>query len=456
MITRRHFIQAGLLASTGSIVSGLALRNAKAATNPSDYKTLVHVYLDGGNDGFNMLVPTTTAEHQTYQRSRRELAFDKNQLLAISPDGHAANSFGLHPEMAGIQRLFNEGHASFITGMGAMEKPLTKTDILQGATLPPGLSGHGGNYARADHNNTTETVSQGGIGGRLAHEFNVPNAKLPLNITVGGHFELFNAHSTLNTYNADPSGLSSPLNYDLARGDFNQSQARPRAFRNANNAIIEQARGDENLLIQHYASLYGDGLELNVGLQQDFNQLEPITGNFTPSNSNAFKAAARLIAGRELLGMKRQVIAIQLGAFDTHADHLALHAGRLKLLDQDLTALTDVLVSLGLEDSVTIVTNSEFGRTLSSTGDGTDHAWANNQIIIGGAVKSKQLFGTYPTLELGGVDDLRDSGRLIPTTGTSQIFATIARWMGVAPNRIANVVPTIDNFSVKDLGFYQS
>ncbi len=454
MTSRRNFLKAGLLSSIAPTLGGVSLSNALAATTPSDYKTLVHVYLNGGNDGFNMLVPTTTAEHNTYKASRRELAFEKSDLRLISPNGHAVDSFGLHPEMPGIQRLFNDGHASFISGMGPITEPLTKTDILQGAVLPPGISGHSGYFMQADHPNDTDTASQGGIGGRMAFEFNVPTAKLPINITVGSAFDLFNSHSILNTYNSNLNGFVSPSAYDIGRGDF--ARARESAFRRVNDEIIQQAQGDQNLLLKHYADLYGGGLELNVGLQRDFSNLPPVTGNFSVSNSNAFKTAAELIAGRKALGMNRQVISLTFGAFDSHANHLDIHASRLKLLDQDLTALVDFLIDSGIEDSVTIVTSSEFGRTLTSTGDGTDHAWASNQIIAGGAIKSKEIFGTYPSLELGGADDVRDSGRLVPTTSHSQIFGTISKWMGVPDNRIEAVIPSIRNFPVKNLGFYNT
>ena len=450
MISRRDFLKASALSA--SAFGGVSVSDAFAATSPNDYKTLIHVYLDGGNDGFNMLVPTTATEHNTYKRSRRELAFEISDLLPISPNGYGANSFGLHPELTGIQRLFNDGLASFITGMGPLTEPLTKTDILQGAALPRGITGHAGTFSRADHGNNINTAGLGGIGGRMAFEFNVPTAKLPANITVGGNFDLFNAHSTIETYNANLTGLITAEEYDVSRGDFQNAKAS--AFRRVNDEIIAHAQADKHLLLQHYANVSRNGLDLNVDLQRDFANLPDVTGDFSISNSNAFKAAAELLAGRKALGMKRQVISLTLGGFDTHTNHLDGHADLMRQFNQDFTALIDAIIGLGLEDSVTVVTNSEFGRTLTSTGDGTDHAWANNQIIVGGAIKSREIFGTFPSLELGGADDSRDSGRMIPTMSTSQIFSTIATWMGVPDNRLTTVVPSISNFPVRNMGFY--
>ena len=454
MASRRNFLKAGLLSSVCPATAGLSVGNAFAATTPNDYKTVVHVYLDGGNDGFNMLVPTTTAEHNAYKTARRELAFERNELLPISPNGHAANSFGLHPELTGVQRLFNDGYASFITGMGPLTVPLTKQDLQQGASLPRGITGHAGTFARADHGNDTSNVTLGGIGGRLSFEFNVPTASLPINITIGPNFDLFSAHTTLETFNANLGGVESAVAHNISRGDFRN--ARTSTYRKVNDEIIAQGQNDQNLLIQHYANTYRSGLDLNLTLQREFGSLPTVSGDFSVSNSNAFKRAAELIAGRKALGMKRQVISLTLGGFDTHANHLDTHRDLMRAFNQDFTALVDSIIDLGLEDTVTFVTNSEFGRTLTSTGDGTDHAWANNQIIAGGAVKSREIFGTFPTLELGGIDDSRDSGRLIPTMSTGQIFATVAKWMGVPDNRIATVIPSIVNFPVRDMGFFRT
>lgn len=452
---RRRFLKSSVVASSGIgfLSPQLFINKAKAAVRPSDFKTLVYVHLLGGNDGFNMLVPTSTAEYNAYKSARQDLAFDKADLLKISPQGHASDSFGLHPNMSGVQQLFSDGLLSFITGAGSLIEPVTKSDISQGAPIPFLLGSHSTQeaYWKTGHTNENGTT-RNGIGGRMANELLNSADRLPINLTIGDRSDIFSSHQLSSAYNIRTSGLNKILEYDLSNPSYNSS--RNRTIRKANDSIASMAANEQHILLQHIGQLFKDGLALNTNIQSELENIGSFTTQFRNPLTNAFKSAAEMISIRERLGMNRQIITLTVPGFDTHAELLKNHGTLMQNLNDDLVAFQSTMQELNKESSVTLITGSEFGRTLSSTGDGSDHAWSSNQIIMGGGVKAQQLFGQYPSLELGGADDMRNDGRLIPTTSVDQISATLARWMGVPENRIDVISPLLNNFTVKDLGFF--
>ena len=450
---RRRFLKTSLASGTGLISHNLFMNAAQAAVRPNDFKTLIYVHLLGGNDGFNMLAPTSTAEYNAYKAARQDLAFDRNDFHAISPNGYAANSFGVHPDMQGVAQLFSDGVLSFISGIGPLIEPVTKADITQGAPIPFLLGSHSTQeaYWKTGHTNENGTTRDG-IGGRIADELINSSNDLPINLTVGDRVDIFNSQNSGSTYNVRTSGLNKVLEYDLSNSGYNST--RNTVIRDTNDTIMSLAANESHILLQHMGNLYLEGFSLNTNIQSGLENIGSFKVAFRNPLNNPFKAAAEMVSIRERLGMNRQVITLTIPGFDTHAEHLDNHNLLMKNLNDDLVSFNAAMAELNKQNSVTLVTGSEFGRTLSSTGDGTDHAWGNNQIIMGGAVKAQQLFGSYPSLELGGADDMRNDGRLIPTTSVDQLSATLARWMSVPENRIEVISPLLKNFSVKDLGLF--
>ena len=461
MINRRNFLKASA-ASTFAGVGALNVsqRSASAAVTPgaNDFKTIVCVFLDGGNDSYNMLMPNTIAEYNAYAQSRQAIALERSLLQTISPKGLGANSFGLHPNMPELKNMFEDGDASLIANIGPLVEPTSKADITNGsAALPNGLGGHntGSSYWMADHDNSVNT-SQDGIGGRLASEF-VNLSDLPMSISAGAGYDLFLDHAVQRVYGVAPGGLVKMRDYDVSSGLFSRTAAATRraALAQLNQLGIE----DENVFAQHSGQLLSDGLELSITAQEFLNDVPPLDTEFpaTPliNLSQNLERAAEMISIREQLDMRRQIIFVRASGFDRHDRLNIWHNPAMAELSAGLAAFNQAMKELDVHSSVLTYTASEFGRTLTNTGDGTDHAWGGNQILMGGGIKGGELFGSYPALELDGSEDYNGDGRMIPSTSVTQHAATIAKWFGVPQDRLSAVVPNISNFLTEpDLGFF--
>jgi len=463
MNSRRQFLKGSLTTALGLVGVGMqsVLQEAKAAVTPSgsDYKTLVVINLNGGNDSLNMLIPNTTAEYDLYEGARRNIAFSKSSLLPISPQGLPENSFGLSPRMSGLRDLFNQGDAAFVANVGSLVEPVTKAQVLnsqRSQVLPASIGAHNTQtaYWQADHSNRIDTNRQG-WGGRLADEFNV-NGVLPINISIGSsNRKVFQAHPIQQFYNVGLGGL-------VSIKDFRTNSSNPgiRARQKAFRALNELAANSSNPFLSHTGTLFQQGIDLNLTLQTALAAVPDLASRFANPASNSGGAfassmarAAELTLARESLQARRQIIFLELPGFDTHSSHARNHGN----LSQDLSAYLQVFNTImkeeGVHDSVLLATTSEFGRNLAANGDGTDHAWGAQHIVVGGPVSGGQIFGQFPSLELNGADDYNGLGRMVPTLSITQYGATIASWFGVPQNRIASVFPNIANFSTSNIGF---
>ena len=463
MTNRRQFLKTGIASSIGAsslLGGGLFSEVAKGAISVNDHKSLVCIYLDGGNDSFNMLIPNTVAEHAAYKRSRQNLGFDRTDLQKISPRGLGTDSFGFNPNMPELKDLFNNGELSCLANVGSLIRTTSKADILnETADLPTGLGAHNfqGSYWKADHNNTNQT-SQDGFGGRLANEF-INNSLLPPVISAGSGFDLFLLHSVLRFYDLGSEGLNRMPDFNLSDTSVTGYNTPSRiARRKALDMINQMAGNDKNLLVQHSANTFADGLELNVRLQNLIQSIPPLSQKFPRSNlGRGLKSIAELISIREELAMNRQVFFVRMAGFDMHADQAEPHLKAMEQLSQALAAFNSALKDIGAESSVLTYTASEFARTLTSNRDGTDHAWGGNHILMGGGIKGGEIFGSYPALELGGDEDYNGDGRFIPSTSITQMGATIAKWFGVPQSRLGAILPNLSNFSGReDLGFFRT
>ena len=459
-MNRRNFLKNSAI--SGLTLSGLPIldtlnNSAHAAVAPRDFKTLVCVYLDGGNDSFNMLVPNTSTEYRAYQQSRQAFALEQSDLQLISPNGLGTNSFGLHPNMPGIKQMFDNSEASFIANAGPLIRATTKSDIVnETADLPTRLGSHseGRSYWKSDHDNSPNTTKDG-IGGRLASEF-INNGVLPINISSGSGYDLFLAHAQSNFYDVSRSGVIKMFDYDLSRSTYNRAPSIAR--RAAQAKLNELASSDPNLFIQHAGDLFAEGLDLNVRIQSLLENIPPSTVDFPVTNiGRHLKNAAALISIRQQLNMNRQIIFVRVSGFDTHSGQESAHPRLMQELNDALTAFNSELKQTDEYSSVVPYTASDFGRTLTNNGSGTDHAWGGNQILMGGAIKGGELFGSYPELRLDGPEDYNGDGRFIPSTSITQIGTTLARWFGVPDNRLSTVFPNITNFrGAEDLGYFRT
>jgi len=444
-LSRRNLLRLGLGSAALASLPGRTFAQAVAQPAPfNDYKALVCVFLFGGNDSYNMVVPRSNAEYNVYAASRQNLAIPQANLLPINPLNPDGAQYGLHPSMAAMQTLFEAGQAAFVVNTGPLIEPTTKTQYQnQAVALPPQLFSHND---QQDQWLTLkgQTVSGTGWAGRIADLLrdNVAGQQLALNASLFGN-TIFQAGANTVAYTMGPTG---PLPFtgfaDTGIG-------------------LEQRLAFERIISANYDSIYERGF---ADVQQRAVATADLVTNAianAPTLNTVFPAGqlgtqlqtvARLIAVRDRLSLERQVYFVATGGFDTHDDQEQLQPGLIGGISDAIAAFYDATVELGVANSVTTFTQSDFGRTLTSNGDGTDHAWGGIQLVVGGAVVGRTLYGTYPLLSIGGPDDV-GGGRMIPTTSADQYAATLARWFDVDPMDLATVAPNIGNFTTQDLGF---
>ncbi len=412
-----------------------------------DYRALVCVFLHGGNDSFNMLVPNTTVEYNAYAASRQNLAIAQQDLLGINPlSTPGVTSYGLHPMMGGLQTLFESGKAAFVANLGPLVEPTSKIEYQSGSvTLPSQLFSHNDQQDQW-HSLKGATTSKAGWAGRMADliRTNVTDQKMATNASLNGT-SLFQSADNTIAYVMGPTG---PLQFEGFSNDptnmlFDQKLAFRRVVDAQYDSIYERGFAE----IQRRAIDAADTVSAAIA------NVAPMTTIFpTKPLGTQLQTVAKLIAARGELGMQRQVFLVGIGGFDSHDDQNANQPGLLGGVSDAITAFYSATEELVIQDSVTTFTQSDFGRTLTSNGDGTDHAWGGNQLVVGGAVLGREIYGSYPVLEIGGDDDV-GGGRMIPATSADQYAATLARWFGIPDVDLDIVAPNIDNFMTRDLGF---
>ncbi len=448
---RRAFLKKMALGSIG--VSAAAMQGKlnliQAALAAGDYtalpdhKSLVCVFLYGGNDAFNMFVPYATSAYNQYANIRKNLAIPRANLLPVTGNQHA-----FHPSMPKTRNLYNQGKTVLVSNLGTLYQPTTRAQVNNDtAVLPPDLFSHSHQQEIWQTGLSPATgVSHSGWGGRMADllmDAN-SNADLPPTFTLNGS-NLWQMGDLTEPLAVNPwSGVSNFENY-------NEDWSTERR------ATWEQmlALTRSHLLTSQLASTTVDIKNRLDALRSAWASSPTLQTPYDNQNDLAVQlhAVAKLISIRQTLGMKRQIFFVALGGFDTHGGQLNTHAAQLGKLDSALDSFYKMTQELGVANTVTTFTASEFGRSLTINGDGTDHAWGSHALVMGGAVAGGQIIGQLPQYVLGGPDDMFDDGRFIPTTATDQYGATLAKWMGVDNSDLADIFPHLNNFAAKDLGF---
>jgi len=451
-INRRDFLRttsAAAAAATFANTPGLAYSQGIGTSAPfGDYRALVCVFMFGGNDSFNMLVPNTTAEYNTYATSRQNLAIAQQDLLPINPTSLPAGSspFGLHPSMATTQALFESGNAAFVANVGPLVEPTTKDQYInKSVLLPPQLFSHNDQQAQW-HSLNGASTSKTGWAGRIADliRTNVADQRMATNASLFGTNLFQSADQTI----AYVMGQNGPLQFSGFSDDpgsilFDQKLAFEGIVDAQYDSIYERAFAQ----IQRRAIDAADTVSAAIDTAPTLNTVFP-----TSQLGRQLETVAKLIGNKDQLQMERQIFFVATGGFDSHDDQNINQPGLLGGISDAMAAFHDATVELGMADSVTAFTQSDFGRTLTSNGDGTDHAWGGNQLVVGGAVQGQDIYGSYPVLEIGGDIDT-GGGRMIPTTSADQFAATLANWFGIPDADLDIVAPNIDNFVQRDLGF---
>jgi uncharacterized protein (DUF1501 family) len=443
---RRSFIQYASLAAGGSLVGlrPFGALNAFAQTAPaSGYKALVCVFLFGGNDANNTLVPTDTAGYDNYATLRGPLALPQSQLIQLASLPH----YGLHGSLPEIAQLVDSGAAALIANVGTLVAPTTRANVTAQLNLPSNLFSHSDQqlqWQNAAQSSATSTGWAGRMSDLLGSSFN-PSASIPMITSVAGDTLFCDGQST--TPLAVSPGNLSGVSCGEGSAECGVRQALAQSFLSfASGLNLVQADNAISQNAARYASV----------LTQAVSSIAPLGTVFPANNPIAtqLKQIAQLMQVRSSFGVNRQIFFAGVGNFDTHADQAGQQSLLLGQVSSAMSAFYQATQELGIANEVTTFTMSDFSRTLQpNSNSGSDHGWGSHHIVLGGAVRGAKLYGTYPTLALGGPDDFDVNGRWIPSTGTVQYAATLASWFGVSSAQLNMIFPSLGAFSSANLGF---
>lgn len=430
---------AGAMNSKLSLV-GSALADSGSLAGGNDYKALVCVFLYGGSDSFNLFVPTDSARFDQYSNARGSLAIDQADLLA-GADG--AVSF--HRNLDGIRQLYDAGNAAVVANVGNLIQPVTREGLLNGsATIPADLFAHNHQQEQWQKGlaSLPTSVVGAGWGGRMADLLRDANAgsTLPPSFTVAGS-NYFQSGNLTNPISINPSSGPSLLDY-MDANSYSANAGRDAAM----SRIL--ALQNDHLLKQFAGESFDRARDSSRLLSAVMNQHPASSRDFATHGDlgQQLQMVARLIAGRQILGQRRQIFFVGMGGWDTHDAQSPRMQELTEDLNKGLSSFQEELVAQGVQNSVTTFTASDFGRTLTVNGDGSDHGWGGHYLVMGGAVNGGRLLGDWPSYEIGGNDDTGDKGRVIPSMSVNQYGAALASWMGLSPSDIAEIFPDLSNF----------
>ena len=449
MISRRKFLGQASCAALGyttlysSLINLKALTAATAANSAvgEDYKALVCIFQSGGNDSFNMLMPLVQSEYDNYATTRSNLAIPRQEILPLQVANQPGREFGVHPSMAGVQSLFDQGDLALLTNVGTLLRPTSRDDYYDYMNLPLGLYSHADQIQQWQTGlpNQRATKGWGGKVADLIRDMNADNG-ISMNISLSGTNVFQTGNETIE-YAIDP--------YDGSVGIYGHGPAEEwdvfnRVRTEAIDGMIEAEY--QNVFRQTYVDVIRRSRDAHVLFQEALESAPPLSSTFTDNYiSKSFEMIARTIAARDALGMKRQIFFINFGGWDHHDEVLDNQLGMLNVLSTGMREFQDAMVELSLQDCVTTFSVSEFGRTLTSNGNGTDHAWGGNVMVMGGAVNGGNMFGTYPDLALNGPRIVSD-GVVIPELSTDEYFAELALWFGVSRSDLPDILPNLGEF----------
>lgn len=444
--SRRDFLRQAACSAVGySAVAGAVLDlykiNAIAQTN--DYRALVCVFLFGGNDANNMIVPRSIG-YAEYAAARGNLALPSSQLLPVFPENGDGREWGFHPSMTGLQILFEHGKVAIVSNIGPLVAPITQAQYrARSVPVPPSLFSHSDQQALwqtsvSDRNSTT------GWGGRTADLLRSlnDNQQVSMSISLGGS-NTYQIGRHVFQYQVSPSGSIALNNYRLPPSTDPESRALDRIL----------ARQHANIFENAYRDTVKQAIDNDLLIRSAVANAPPLVTTFpTTRLGSQLRMVAQLIASRATIGHRRQIFFCATGGYDTHGNQMGTHAALLQELSEAVSSFYGATVELGVADQVTTFTASDFGRTFPTNGSGSDHGWGSHHLVVGGAVRGRRFYGTFPTLVVNGPDDT-GLGRWIPTTSVDEYSATLARWFGVAASDLPIILPNIGRFAMPNLGF---
>jgi uncharacterized protein (DUF1501 family) len=434
MLTRRNFFNAALGAAAAERLSKLQLMAAG-----DDYKALVCIFLFGGNDCNNTVIPMESQAYTTYQNARGGLALPQNTLLPVG-------NYGLHPRLADLQRLFNQKKAAILANVGMLVRPISRDEYRQRSVpLPSNLFSHSDQQVQWQ-SAVTDGSARNGWAGRAADTVAAANTNRSYStVSLAGNTIFLSGSET-------KPALINPGTPPTLAG-FSNTPAQTARL----NAFQEMLASDQGyLLVQAGNRITSEGLRISSLLRSVLSSGPALNTAFPATGiGRQFEQIARLIRARSQFGVTRQVFFTSIGGWDTHINQIAAHDGLLNQLGPAIGAFYRATEELGVANQVTTFTESEFGRTLNpSSGAGSDHGWGSHHFVVGGAVKGGEIYGRFPTVAINSPDDASGRGVWVPTTSLDQYGATLASWFGVPQAALGSVFANIGNFPAANLGFF--
>ncbi len=460
-LSRRMFMKrSGQLAALGgasSFALGLAgVSDASAFTSDNDYKALVCVFLLGGNDHANTLIPYDEANYARYSALRGDVALTRASLsgsILNQPNAQKLTDdirFAIAPSMPHLRARFHAGEMACILNVGPLEAPLTKSQYESTNHIafprPPKLFSH--NDQQAIWQSSKPEGAPSGWGGRIADLAQAANSNAMFTAISASGNGLFLRGASAIPYRIAPQGAPrfKALQYNNLYGSASASNALETLLKMSNGNVLATDYAQANARAIEYGTFMHDVLA-ETQIKTEFDHSSSIEAQLS--------VVAKLISERNRVGVKRQVFMVAMGGFDHHGGLKGGHEAKLKQLDAALEKFYNSTVELGVRESVTTFTASDFGRTLNTNGDGSEHGWGGHHFVIGGAVNGGKFFGTAPHMSVN-TDDQVGRGRLLPSTSVDEYAATLARWFGVDETALDSVAPNLNRFATRDLGFMKS
>ncbi len=446
-VSRRSFLRYASLAAAGNVAGlrpfGMLNALASGTSIVPSYKALVCVFLYGGNDANNTVIPFDTNGYGAYKSLRASLALDQSTLLTLP----GLANYALHPSLPKMQGLVNSGAAAIVSNVGTLLQPTTRANYLAGKVVNPvNLFSHPDQqeeWQNVAPSGSTATGWAGRIADSMAGVYN-KSASLPMITSVAGDTLFCNGTST-TPVSVTPGNLTGAACSEGSECSARSAAAQSLLTFNSGISLVTADNG-----------ITADAYKYAKSLADASSSASPLKTVFPVNNSLAaqLQQIAQLISVRSALGVDRQIYFAGIGNFDTHSNQLNLQSGLLSQIDAAVGAFYQATQELGVANDVTTFTMSDFARTMQpNSNGGSDHGWGSHHFVVGGSVQGNTMYGAYPTLALGGPDDSGSNGRWIPSTASVQYASTLAQWFGVQPSQLAQVFPTLAGFTTTSLGF---
>lgn len=460
--SRRHFLRSagGLAAAATPLVPGfntplamslaglgaLAAERAVAA-DTSGYKALVCLFMAGGSDAHNWVVPTDTSNYASYAKARAELAWPSAKLLPITCTSQGSGrTFGVPQELAPLRTWYESGRAAVLANVGTLVRPVTKAEYQAGSGSVPAKL-----YSHNDQQSTWQSLApegaSSGWGGRMGDLFMSANTQ-PIFTTVSaaGNAVFLTGRSVFQ-YQV---GADGPISVNaLSKSWLMGSTSAAPILRN-----VLLASGSNDFQAEH-TRIMQRSIDTTATLRSaiDASGIPALTTALAnDSLARQLRIVAQMIAAGPKMGLRRQVFMVSIGGFDSHSNQMRDQPVLMSRVASSVDWFLRSLEGVGMLNNATLFTASDFGRTLVSNGDGSDHGWGSHHFIAGGAVRGTNIYGSFPVTALGTATDV-GSGRLLPTTSVTEYAATLGRWMGLSASELTTVLPNLGNFSNTNLGF---